>query len=250
MSFVKVPNIPQKRVATVIVDGRIAVSLEKGFYENRIEIIKTGYHSELYKAVSYHPDIVFHHIGDKRIIYAPGADGHVLKGICGMGFELIIGSSVLTSQYPGDICYNVARVGRFAFHNTKYTDKVICRYLEEDGVMLVHVNQGYSKCSVSVVDENSIITMDKGIAAAAERKGLDVLFVEEENILLPGLDKGFIGGSSFLIDRMTWAITGNIETLKCSREIKDFLKHKGMEVICLSKDFVVDIGSVITLLEI
>ncbi|NLD46776.1 MAG: hypothetical protein GX660_06195 [Clostridiaceae bacterium] len=250
MSFVNVPNIPQNRVKSVLVDGRIDKNIEAGFEKNGISVIKTELYPALYAAVSYHPDIVFHHLGGNRIIHAPDTSINVIKRLSGLGFELVAGNSELCRNYPGNIRYNAARVGNIAFHNTKYTDAVLRENLENMGVELVHVNQGYAKCSVSIVDENSIITMDKGIARTAEAKGLEVLVIEEENIRLPGLDKGFIGGSTGLLDRNKWAITGNIEKLASFYKVYDFLHKKGIEIVCLSKEDVIDIGSIIPIITV
>jgi len=46
--------------------------------------------------------------------------------------------------------------------------------------------------------------MDRGIAKVAEKKGIDVLVIEEDAILLPGFKNGFIGGSTGLIDKEKW----------------------------------------------
>lgn len=248
MGFVNIPNLPQKRVKTVLVDGRIDENLEAGFYKRGISLIKTEPYPALYSAISCHPDVVFHHLGQNRIIHARGADRRVMERLSGLGFELIEGNSELSGKYPGNVHYNAARVGNFAFHNTKYTDAVLKENLCNMGVELVHVNQGYAKCSVSIVDDNSIITMDKGIARAAEAKGLEVLVIEEENIKLPGLDKGFIGGSTGLLNKNMWAVAGNIEKLSSRCKIIEFLRRKGIEVVCLSKEDVIDIGSIIPLI--
>ena len=39
------------------------------------------------------------------------------------------------------------------------------------GVRLVSVSQGYTKCSVAVVDDHALITSDNGIAVAARECG-------------------------------------------------------------------------------
>ena len=173
----------------------------------------------------------------------------MLKALEFYGFKLIEGSTMLRPRYPYDIAYNVARVGKFAFHNLKYTDFVLKKELEKAGVELVHVNQGYTKCSVSVIDANSIITSDKGIAKAASKKGLDVLLIKpEENILLPGLGHGFIGGSSGMINRDKWMVAGDFETLESCGNIKKFLEKKGISCVFVRNQPVIDIGSIIPLL--
>jgi hypothetical protein len=241
--------LPEKKVNLVLVDGRIEHDIEEKLMSLKINYIKTKSLNSLYPAISYHPDIFFHHLENNIIVYAPGVCKDILKKIHNFGFELLKGNSQLSSKYPKNICYNGARVGKYFFHNTKYTDDVILNYLKKREIEIIHVNQGYAKCSISVVDENSLITMDRGIAKIAEKKGLDVLLIEEEDgIILEGLDKGFIGGSTFLIDKCRWAICGNIEKLKSEKKIRDFLHKKGMEIVSLGNKNPVDIGSVIPLL--
>jgi hypothetical protein len=250
MKYVDIPNIPNNKAALAIVDGRISSSLEKGLMDLDVQLIKTKPHPSLYTAVSFHPDMFIHHLGGRTIVYAPGTSESTLVELEEYGFELIKGETELGSTYPGNISYNVARIGRYAFHNTKYTDKFLKDWLFKMDVELIHVNQGYAKCAISIVDENSLITMDKGIAKIAEKKGFDVLVIEEKEILLPGLDYGFIGGCSGLIDRNKWAVAGNFETLSSFFEIKSFLGAKGIEIISLSTHQVVDIGSLIPLLTL
>lgn len=249
MNFIDMPNLPQKAVQTAIVDGRISKSMEKGFSEKGIRLIKTRKHCMVYEAVSFHPDIMLHHIGAEKIVYAPGTDAELLNELSSMGFGLIRGKTVLSAHYPGNIAYNVARVGSLAFHSLKYTDAVLAEELGKAGIELIHVNQGYAKCSTAVINERTIITADPGIAKAAEKKGIEVLKIHQDTgIMLPGLDKGFIGGCSGLIDKNSWAVAGNAGTLESFFTIKSFLKYKNMEIISLSNEKVVDIGSIIPIL--
>lgn len=248
MNYIDVPNIPDNKIALAVVDGRISNALEKGLADKGIQTIKTKAHTSLYPSVSFHPDMFLHHLGGRTIVYAPGTFYGLIEELKKYDFQLVRGTSELAYKYPGNISYNAARVGRFAFHNTKYTDKVLKEYFYKMDVQLVHVNQGYAKCAISVVDEKSLITMDMGIAKIAERHGFDVLFIEEKNILLPGIDYGFVGGSSGLIDRNKWAISGNVDSLESCGEICSFLSRKGIEIISLSSQQVVDIGSLIPIM--
>lgn len=248
MKYVDIPNIPYNKAALAIVDGRISDSLEKGIIDLGVQLIKTKAYPSLYTAVSFHPDMFIHHLGGRIIVYAPGTSESTLSELEKLRFELIRGETELGSTYPGNVSYNVARIGRYAFHNTKYTDKVLRDWLYKMDVELIHVNQGYAKCAISVVDENSLITMDRGIAKIAEKKGFDVLVIEEQGILLPGLGNGFIGGSSGLIERNKWAVAGNFDKLSSSCEIKSFLVRKGIEIVSLSAHQVIDIGSLIPVL--
>lgn len=249
MQFLQNPNIPAKQLSVALVDGRIGKALEDKFFELKIRIIKTEKYEGLYEAISFHPDILFHHIGGNRIVYAPGGSEKVIKELEVLGFDVIPGGTRLSNLYPFNIAYNVARVGKLAFHNFKYTDPVVVKELMLSGVELVHVNQGYAKCSISVIDDNSIITSDAGIAKTAVKKGLDVLLIEpEEDILLPGLKYGFIGGSSGLVDRKKWMISGDIQNLKSAENIIKFLCKRHIYIDYLPSEPIIDIGSIIPLM--
>lgn len=249
LKFVDNPNIPVKPLSMALVDGRIEKILENKLANMGVRVIKTEKYKGLYEAISFHPDILYHHLGGNKIIYAPGTSDRVNIYLESLGFLLIPGNTRLGGKYPFNIAYNVARVGNVAFHNLKYTDPVLANELISEGVELVHVNQGYAKCSISVVDDSSIITSDPGIAKAAEKKGLDVLLTEtEEEIKLPGVKYGFIGGSSGLIDERKWLLTGDILNLKSSEKIIQFLQKKSIDIVYLPGEPVVDIGSIIPLM--
>lgn len=251
MNYVTIPNIPQKPIKLAVVDGRISESIEKSLLQLGIKLIKTFPVRSVHTSVSFHPDIMLHHIHNNLIVCAPDTDQRLVETLCKEGFEICRGKTSLTSEYPGDIAYNVARVGRRAFHNLKYTDCVLRDKLENAGVEFINVNQGYSKCSISIVDECSIITADKGIAKGAEKAGIEVLLIApDERIMLPGLSSGFIGGSTGLLSNDQWAIAGDINKLKCGKTIIDFLDKKGKTAVSLSNDDVMDIGTILPLISL
>lgn len=250
MNYLSIPNIPQKSVKYAIVDGRISDEIECSLLKRGVKLIKTPRYPHLYEAISFHPDILIHHISKDCIVHVPGLDKDFLYELSELGFKLIEGHTILKGKYPLNIAYNVARVGNFAFHNFKYTDAILKRELEKAGVDLVDVKQGYAKCSVSVIDAGSIITADTGIAKAAESKGIEALLISpEKDIVLPGLDYGFLGGSTGLIGKDVWAVTGDLDKLESASDICSFLSSKNVQPVSLSAGHTVDIGSIIPVLE-
>jgi len=248
MNFIESPNIPEKHVSAALVDARISIDVEKKLIELGIRLFKVLPHPGLYDAVCCHPDMMLHHIGDRAIVYAPGTDGGLIGQLRNEGFNLIKGGTEISPSYPGDIAYNVARVGKWYFHNLKHTDPIIKKQLEQLGIEPVHVEQGYTKCSVLPLDENSIITSDIGIAKIAEKKGLDVLAVaNERSIRLPGLNYGFIGGAGGMLGKSVLGINGRLGTLDSSEDIASFLSRKNILLEELSDSVVTDIGSILPL---
>ncbi len=248
MDFAANPNLPDKPVSLVIADGRISEEAQKRLANLNVSLLRLQPHRSLYTAVNSHPDMQLHHIGGEMIVYAPGTDPVLLDILSKYGFKLLKGESVLSPSYPADIAYNAARVGNKYFHNLKYTDAIIRRQLEKLDVEPVHVKQGYAKCSILAVNENSIITSDTGIAKAAEKKGLDVLNIAtERSIKLPELNYGFIGGTGGMIGKTTLAVNGRIASLDCHDALLSFLSNKNIIIKELTDEIVTDIGSIIPL---
>lgn len=249
MNYVHVPNLPQSPVSLAVVDCRAGQKIISSLEALGVELIKAKIHPGVYEAISCHPDIMIHHIGRNRILYAPGTNIELLCSLSSHGFELIKGQTSLSGKYPGDIAYNAARIGNFAFHNLKYTDPVLKNELFKEEIELIHINQGYAKCSICIVSHNSIITSDVGIARIAEKHGIESFLLECDNgIVLPGLDYGFIGGSTGLLDKNKLAVAGDFYRLPAADNIEKFVNGKGINIISLSNEKIVDIGSIIPLL--
>lgn len=249
MDFLKTPNSPING-GTALIDERCSPEFRNSLEGFGLELISIKPCKNLYDAVSSHPDMLFHDLGEGDLIYAPEVDLYTLDMLKKKGFTLIKGSSELTAIYPSDICYNAARVGKFIFHNFKYTDRTLLSEIEKRNLTRVQVEQGYSKCSICVVDENSIITADKGIHAAAVKFGIDSLLVPpQKNIRLKGLGYGFIGGSSGKIAKNRLCIYGNAENLSECDYIKTFAKDRGVEIISLGEGEVEDLGSILVIME-
>ena len=247
-SFIEKPNLPEKKVKTVVIDYRASREIISSLQEMNIEIIKTECCENLYDAIKGHPDILTHHIGGNKIVLAPNIYDKMAEKFLKKGFAVTKGSTWLHRNYPYNIAYNVLRIGKYAFHNTKYTDSKILSLYEQIGVELIHVNQGYTKCSVCVVNEEAAITSDMKIARALELCGVEALLIKPQGIELQGFDYGFIGGTSGLISKSEIAFTGCLYGLEDYKRIKEFLAKKRINTKILSKKKIIDLGSLMPLI--
>ncbi|MHB1393816.1 MAG: DUF6873 family GME fold protein [Clostridia bacterium] len=247
MSFLRIPFIPDSDVNLAVVDYRISAEIEASLTSFGIELIKTVRCPELYEAVDGHPDMQMLHIGGNRIVLAP----NVFEGMAPIfkkkGFAVTKGATWLVRNYPGNIAYNVLRMGNFAFHNTKYTDAEIVKELELEKVELIHVSQGYTKCSTCIVDARTIITSDLKLSRIVEKYGIESLLIKPGGIELKNLNYGFIGGASGLLSEKHIAFTGSLEVLEDRSKVNGFLNNKGFEVTILCEEKPVDYGSIIPL---
>ncbi len=244
---INIPNIPKSVVKSVVIDYRVDDEVLKTLSELGIDTIKTERCNELYESINGHPDILMHHLGGNKIVVAPNIYDSFSCKLIKKGFAVIKGDAWLQRNYPENIAYNILRIGKFAFHNLKYTDKKIRMLYDSLDIKLININQGYSKCSVCVLSEDAAITSDKKIAQALEKCNIEVLLIEPGGIKLTGLNYGFIGGASGLLSKSEIAFTGYIHELKDHRRIIDFLESKGFFIRILSCKKIIDIGSIIAL---
>lgn len=152
----------------------------------------------------------------------------------------------LFPDYPRDIPFNAACTGRYFIHNLKYTAPQLLKRAEESGMKLVDVRQGYAKCSTVIVDEDSVITYDRGISKVCEKAGMDVLLIETGHIRLPGYDTGFIGGASGRIGS-TVVFNGSLAEHPDHDRITDFIESRGLDVRWFPEWPLTDIGSIISI---
>jgi hypothetical protein len=248
MNFIHKPYLPVDDIKAALVDYRIGIEVEETLGVLGIETIKTIPCKDLYDAINGHPDIVVHHIGDNKLVVAPNVFDELQPVLSKKGFALTKGETWLNRNYPENIAYNVLSIGSFAFHNTKYTDKTIIGELKKNGIELIHVNQGYTKCSTCIVDKNSIITSDYKIAKTVEKYGIESLLIKPGGIILESLNYGFIGGSGGLLSKNIMAFTGELDKIQDNYKIYDFLNSKGIEVKILSTKQIFDIGSIMPLI--
>ncbi len=240
--YIKTPNLPDEMVSAVLVDYRINCASIKTLNSLGIKVYTTKSTDCLYEAISGHPDVVMHHIGDRKFIVSP-ENVEYFKRI--PEIEIIVGKSRLNTNYPDDISYNAARVGEYLIHNFKYTDRVILENSEH--LTKIDVSQGYSKCSVCVVDNKAIITSDIGIAKKCDNFGIDVLFIDDECVKLKGVSHGFFGGTTGKLSKNLLAVNGDIKYHKNYEEVKEFLDKYSVEIINLNSGVLEDIGTIIGL---
>lgn len=204
----------------------LANGLEEAFYEyvqsKDYQVVKIKESKSTYKAIAKHPDIFSFSLGDKLII-APEITKFFNEDVKD---KLLWGKSEIKRQYPGNICYNVARVGSFAIHNTKYTDPVIKENLN---CQWIHVNQGYTKCNTLIVNDDSLVTSDRSIYKETTKEGLNCLLIRPEHIVLKGLDYGFIGGASVKIDNEI-IFYGDISKHPDYPQIKEFIENRNLKI--------------------
>lgn len=238
------PFIPQKQANLAVISGQASDEIISNLTNKGIEVIKTIKLGSLPSGIAYHPDLVLHPITTNTLVVAPEVFDYYTKKLQPYGLKIIKGKKRLEREYPNDIGYNIFRIGNHFIHKKGYTDEIIKKYYEKTGISLINVTQGYTKCSIALVDHQSAITSDKNIAEKLSHVGYDILLVENGWIDLPGYGYGFIGGASGHISPKDMVFTGSLFNHPDRVKIEDFIKNKGIEIIYLSKEDIIDLGTV------
>ena len=191
-------------------------------------------------AVLPHTDIYLHITPQMKIFAAANASGALSE------YSDIIGCKV-ADEYPGNALYNCVCVGRNLLCNTKTVLPAILDEYRQNGYNIIHVNQGYTKCSVIPL-EDSLITDDPGIADAAKRAGIACLLVSKGSVKLDGYPYGLIGGAAGVYGRRVFW-NGDPETHADWREIDTFLTRRNFSSEALCEGALRDIGSILFLIR-
>lgn len=171
-----------------------------------------------------------------------GEDG-IVNYLTDLGMTPKPSESPRSPGYPQDAGLCACAVGGRLIHNAKITDRAVLSGFAGD---VISVRQGYAKCCTCVVDDDSIITSDAGIAAAAEKHGISVLNISPGNVALPGYKEGFIGGASItLSDRILF--TGDLSAHPDAARIRAFIAERGKAVVCLTDSILLDTGGAVVL---
>src|SRR5699024_2133678 len=212
-----------------------------------VKVIPTIKHRKVHQSIAYHPDIVMHPVNHNTLVIAPEVFPYYNDKLCNLNLKLIKGKKELKGKYPLNIAYNVGRINRATIHNFKYTDEILKFYLQKENLKLINIKQGYTKCSMAIIDDNSVITSDYPIYNKLIKLGYNVLLIKPGYIDLKYQNYGFIGGSSGNLSKNTILLSGKLDIHPDKEKILNFIAKYRKKVIYLSNKNISDIGSIINL---
>lgn len=236
------PNLPQDN-AKIVVMSTNNKELVKRVEELGVKVLPSENLSKLLIFEQYHTDLQFLHYNKDTIFVLKECTS--LKENLKKYFPNVIEiSKNIDKDYPNNVMLNCVVLNDKLICNTKTIADEVLQMATNDNLKIINVNQGYTKCSTCIVNENAIITSDKSIYKSC-RNEMDILLIRQGYIELSGTDYGFIGGSSFKYNRNTLAFTGNIKLHPDYASIKSFAQNHNVELLSLTENTMIDIGSII-----
>ncbi len=243
--FLLNPNLPENKVTTVFtqIDD---ITLKNVFDRLLIKVVNTTQNVFLDTPVSQHADILANYVGKSFFL----VDKHQTE-FCYFveknGGKYIIVDNV-KSPYPNDCLLNFSDIGDYIICNKSILTENIVGFLSDKTI--IDVKQGYSKCSVCICKHNTIITDDISIYNAVSHfDNINSLLVEKGSVRINKYDYGFIGGCCGLIDKNVLLFNGDLSTHSDFDKIKKFLYDNGVNYIDIKGKQLIDIGSIIPIME-
>ncbi len=194
----------------------------------------------VYKSISGHPDI-FMCMSNDSIVVSPGLDQLIVERIANQGYRIVKGFNLPGKTYPASACYNAIVTDNYLIHNSKITDQAIIETFKLK--MQIHVNQGYTRCNLLPLNNETFITSDRGIEKVLLNEGLQVLFVDPSPVVLKGQKHGFFPGCCGTLGNQV-LIAGSLKYHPQQEEIVSFIASLGMSVKELFDGKLMDVGSI------
>lgn len=232
----------------LIIDKRMR-NIEKEYLKSLgYSLIEISKSSKTYEEISSHVDIFTCKIGNKLIIEP--SKYNEIAGFVSNYNDIEKGKELIGLKYPNDVKYNVCIIGKKALHKFDCTDFAIKEELIKGNYEMINTTQGYTNCSIAVIDDNSAIVTDKGVYKILKKHNIDVLYLDcELDIKLLKSNeyskrKGFIGGTISRVGNNI-VIFGDLNKIDNENVIRNFIISKNLNIVEFENLDVIDYGGVV-----
>ncbi len=247
MKFVKTACLPKNDVEFCIA-GNAVIPFEAELLNLGVTVLKTSENALISSNISSHADLAVNYC-DNGTVFVEKSQIGLSERLKELGFNIRAIKDEVFGEYPNDCPLNCVISDKHLICNEKCTSKEILNYAFEQGKKIINVRQGYVKCSLCPVTENSFITDDESIYKALKAEKFDVLLIKKGSVRLKGYDYGFFGGCCGKISDKKFVFFGDIKSHSCYDSIKRFSQNYKIELISLGCGELKDIGSLIPISE-
>ena len=247
---IKTPHLPKGEVRHIIIGEKYRNLLENSLFQNNLEPIWMPDNPYVDERLSGHADLSVNKFDENRVILSEYLqDTELFDKLSALGYSINLSKNAEKPEYPYDAGLNMCQIADKLIYNKRTICEDLNNQLEGIISNRIDCRQGYTKCSVCIVNESSIITADRVIADKAKDFGMDVLLTDNSIVELKGFEHGFIGGAAFKLSEFKIAFTGLIESPSEKNAIENFLLKRGIEAVYLTENKLFDIGSAVLITE-
>ena len=231
---------------TVIIDSRADKDIKRTLEGLGFSVLQLPPCPALPEAISAHPDTLIYKLKSGKLLMTEEYYRQNRNIFDSRGISVRLTDKPLGDRYPFDIQLNALRISDTVYGRSDCISDIILSE-EECLKKVVHVKQGYARCSVAVLSDKAAITADSGLAAALEANGVAVLRISPGSIVLNGYDYGFIGGAGGLLSPGVYAFFGKIKAHPEGELLACFAERNNVRIVELSNEPLHDYGGLIVL---
>ncbi len=232
----------------LIIDKRMRYIEKQKLKDLGYNLIEIKENKNIYEEISSHTDIFVCKINNKLIVEKSQYKN--IKQNVEKNQIIEEGDEKVSKDYPYDIKYNVCLIGKKAIHNFDYSEPKIKQELINNDYQLINTKQGYTNCSIAVIDDKSIILSDKGLYKTLKNEDLDILFLDyQPDIKLLKENSysnknGFIGGAISRVGN-NMVVFGDLNNIDNTGKIREFIQKKNLNLIDFKGLDVIDYGGIV-----
>ena len=194
-----------------------------------------------FSALTGHADI-FCCMGLSKPIIAPNTPQYIIEYFKSKNIDFQFGKTIVGNSKDTISAYNVAISRSFVVHNRHCTDPIIMQNLQ--GKTYIHVKQSFARCSTMVLPEDNFITSDKAIFAKLSEKHVNCLYVSPEQIVLPGLNYGLIGGCMGVWNKQV-LVSGSLKNIADGAKMRRWITDLDFDIVELDNTPLFDGGGLL-----
>lgn len=209
------------------------------------EVITLPKWKGLPEPVSSHPDMIFYPLPDGKILVGRDYYNINREFFSALSNAFVLDEKTPSGEYPFDVRFDCLGVNNVLYGKNGFVSEMIMKRYSS----FVPVSQGYTRCSVALLNENCAVTADRGIASALKNNGIDVLVIRPEHIELKGYGCGFIGGSGAPLGGGVYGFFGNLFSHPDGEMIAEFAHRHKIKAVSLSGGPLSDNGGLLILRE-
>lgn len=228
---------------TVLCDPYLSDECKSNMCSMGYSVLEIPVYNKLPRQIASHPDILIFKLNDGSLLMGDEYYRAFSEFYDSLGVKIVTDRLSPCGEYPSDVLFDALAVG-----DTLYGKKgAVSEQLVKKYPRFVPVNQGYTRCSVAMINECSAVTADNGIFSALKKDGISVLKIRAGNIGLDGYNYGFIGGAGGKLVADTYCFFGNLNSHPDGEAIYSFAEEKKIKAVSLSGGPLCDHGSLIVL---
>lgn len=240
-SFITKPLLPENDV-TLCAVSQDAEDIIEELQGMGVRVLRVMRSADLPEPLASHADLLVLPLGGDLVAVSADQD-ELIAGLELESFRVIrVGG--LGREYPRDCRLNVLPLGNRLIGNRRAIAEEL---LSAGPYETVHVNQGYTRCSSVLIDEDTVLTDDQSIGKTVLNFAKYSIIMKQNEVILKGYDHGFIGGSCGKLSAEKIAFAGRIPDSSFGRSLRRALSERGVSLEELGNSPLTDIGGIVPL---